>query len=118
MHTLTRGAASLHICGVDDVYERKDDLNAVLTNLPREGCAILLAHEPDFADTSAATGRFDLQISGHSHGGQVVMPLIGPIVLPRQGRKYPIGMYRVGNMIQYTNRGLGMIFPYVRFMCR
>ena len=118
VHTLTRGAASLHICGVDDVYERKDDLNAVLTNLPREGCAILLAHEPDFADTSAATGRFDLQISGHSHGGQVVMPLIGPIVLPRQGRKYPIGMYRVGNMIQYTNRGLGMIFPYVRFMCR
>lgn len=117
-HTLSRGDTSLHICGVDDVYERMDDLEAVLSRLPHEGCAILLAHEPDFADTSAATGRFDLQISGHSHGGQVVVPFIGPIVLPRHGRKYPIGIYQVGNMIQYTNRGLGMIFPYVRFMCR
>ena len=116
--TLSRGDASLHICGVDDVYERMDDLEAVVSRLPHDGCAILLAHEPDFADTSAAAGRFDLQISGHSHGGQVVVPFIGPIVLPRHGRKYPVGIYQVGNMIQYTNRGLGMVFPYVRFMCR
>lgn len=117
-HTLSRDDAFLHICGVDDIYERKDDLDTVLSQLPEDGCAILLAHEPDFADTSAATGRFDLQISGHSHGGQVVIPFVGPIVLPRHARKYPTGMYQVGDMIQYTNRGLGMVFPYVRFMCR
>lgn len=117
-HTLSRGASFLHICGVDDIYERKDDLQAVLNQLPEDGCAILLAHEPDFADTSAATGRFDLQISGHSHGGQVVIPFIGPIVLPRHGRKYPLGLYNVENMIQYTNRGVGMVSPYVRLMCR
>lgn len=117
-HTLSSDDAFLHICGVDDIYERKDDLETVLSQLPNDGCAILLAHEPDFADTSAATGRFDLQISGHSHGGQVVIPFVGPIVLPKHGRKYPIGMYQVGEMIQYTNRGLGMVFPYVRFMCR
>lgn len=117
-HTLSRDDVFLHICGVDDIYERKDDLETALSQLPNDGCAILLAHEPDFADTSAATGRFDLQISGHSHGGQVVIPFVGPIVLPKHGRKYPIGMYQVGNMIQYTNRGLGMVFPYVRFMCR
>jgi predicted MPP superfamily phosphohydrolase len=117
-HTLARDNAFLHICGVDDIYERKDDLDTVLAQLPEDGCAILLAHEPDFADTSAATGRFDLQISGHSHGGQVIVPFVGPIVLPRHGRKYPTGMYQVQEMIQYTNRGLGMVFPYVRFMCR
>ena len=39
--------------------------------------AILLAHEPDFADTSAATGRFDLQLSGHTHGGQIRFPFFG-----------------------------------------
>jgi uncharacterized protein len=118
VHTFSRDDELLHLCGVDDIYERKDDLDQVLDKLPRDGCAILLAHEPDFADTSAATGRFDLQISGHSHGGQVIVPFVGPIVLPRHGRKYPIGLYQVGEMIQYTNRGLGMVYPYVRFMCR
>ncbi|HET9908958.1 MAG TPA: metallophosphoesterase [Anaerolineales bacterium] len=117
-YTFIRDGESLHLCGVDDIFERMDDLDGVLSRLPDDGCAILLAHEPDFADTSAVTGRFDLQISGHSHGGQVIVPFVGPVVLPPHGRKYPIGLYKVGDMFQYTNRGLGMIFPYVRFMCR
>ena len=45
-------------------------LDEVIAQLPDDSAAILLAHEPDFADTSAATGRFDLQLSGHTHGGQ------------------------------------------------
>lgn len=116
--TIQKDDASLHICGVDDFYERKSELGPILANLPEEGCAILMAHEPDFADKSSVTGRFDLQVSGHSHGGQVVLPFIGPLVLPNYGRKYPSGSYTVGNMHQYTNRGLGMVFPYVRFLCR
>ena len=67
-----------------------------------------MAHEPDYADVSALTGRFDLQVSGHSHGGQVVIPFVGPPILPHLGRKYPSGLYQVGNMYQYTNRGVGM----------
>jgi predicted MPP superfamily phosphohydrolase len=78
---------------------------------------VLLAHEPDFADTSAATGRFALQISGHSHGGQVRLPFMR-LVLPQLGEKYPMGLYQVGGMYQYTNRGLGMVSPRVRFNCR
>lgn len=116
--TIQKEDAMLHICGVDDFYERKSDLGLILSTLPEEGCAILMAHEPDFADNSSASGRFDLQVSGHSHGGQVVIPFIGPLVLPNYGRKYPSGYYMVGNMHQYTNRGLGMVFPYVRFLCR
>jgi predicted MPP superfamily phosphohydrolase len=118
VHTLRRGAALLHIAGVDDVWERQDRLDLVLAQLPAEGAAILLAHEPDYADTSAATGRFDLQLSGHSHGGQVIIPFWGPVVLPDHARKYPVGQYQVGEMVQYTNRGLGMISPHVRFNCR
>jgi uncharacterized protein len=83
VHSLERGGERLHIAGVDDIYENQADLDAVLSALPRDGGAILLAHEPDFADISAATGRFDLQISGHSRTvGQVSLPFIGPLVFP------------------------------------
>ena len=116
--TLGREGAQLHIAGVDDYWERKADLKAVLEQLPEEGAAVLLAHEPDYADISTKTGRFDLQLSGHSHGGQVILPLLGPPRLPRYGKKYPLGQYLVDNMIQYTNRGVGMIRPAVRFNCR
>ncbi|MEJ5224517.1 MAG: metallophosphoesterase [Anaerolineales bacterium] len=117
VHALHRGGASLYLCGVDDVIYKRNRLDLVLDSLPQAVCAILLAHEPDYADTSAASGRFDLQISGHSHGGQVNLPLVGPPVLPRLGRKYPSGLYRVGEMYQYTNRGIGMTPPFVRFNC-
>jgi hypothetical protein len=118
VHSLERGGERFHLAGVDDVYENQDDLGAVLSALPQDGGAILLAHEPDFADFSAATGRFDLQISGHSHGGQVALPIIGPLVLPHLGQKYPSGLYKVGDMFQYTNRGIGMTSPTIRFNCR
>ncbi|MBI3158809.1 MAG: metallophosphoesterase [Chloroflexi bacterium] len=117
-HRLGRAGQSLYLCGVDDYWERHADLGKVMEGLPPEACAILLAHEPDFADESAAAGRFDLQLSGHSHGGQVALPFVGPIVVPTYAEKYPSGLYRVGQMWQYTNRGLGMVEPRVRFNCR
>jgi predicted MPP superfamily phosphohydrolase len=118
IHTVERGPHLLHIAGVDDVWRQQADIEMVLGKLHAEGAALLLAHEPDFADTSAATGRFDMQISGHSHGGQVSIPFVGPIRLPPFGTKYPVGLYRVGGMLQYTNRGVGMVRPHVRFNCR
>jgi uncharacterized protein len=118
VHTIRRGSASIHIAGVDDPLDRRDRLDIVLNKMPREGVGILLAHPPDFADKSAQSQRFDLQLSGHSHGGQVRFPLLGPLFLPRMGRKYPQGLYRVGNMTLYTNRGVGMVHLPVRFNCR
>ncbi|MEW6287246.1 MAG: metallophosphoesterase [Chloroflexota bacterium] len=115
--TISNGSQHLHLCGVDDIWEGDVHLDEVVSRLPREGAAVLLAHEPDFADESAATERFDLQVSGHSHGGQVVIPFYGPPVLPYLGQKYHSGLYRIGRMLQYTNRGLGMINPPVRFNC-
>ncbi len=118
--TIKRGEAALHFAGVDDLLKGEPDLDQVLATLPEQGAAILLAHEPDFADTSSATGRFDLQLSGHSHGGQIAFPFVGPPLLPPLGRKYPIGLYQVGDMLQYTNRGLGRlpIEPRMRFLSR
>lgn len=115
--TLTREGQNLHLCGIDDVWFGDVRLEDVTTRLNDNSAAILLAHEPDFADTSAATGKFDLQISGHTHGGQVVLPFYGPPLLPHLGHKYPSGLYKVGNMFQYTNRGVGMHALSVRFNC-
>ena len=115
--TLARGSENLHLCGVDDVWEGDVQLENVLNQLTDDSAAIPLAHEPDFADTSAATGRFDLQVSGHSHGGQVVIPYYGPPILPFLGQKYSSGLYKVGDMFQYTNRGVGTGMLPVRFNC-
>jgi hypothetical protein len=118
VYTLERDGAFLQFGGVDDIKMGRDRLDVVLDQLPSDGAAILLAHEPDFADATVRTGRFDLQISGHSHGGQVILPFVGPLVLPELGQKYPIGLYELDGMYQYTNRGIGMSEPAVRFNCR
>jgi hypothetical protein len=116
--TLERGRNRLHIAGVDDIWVGKQRLDDVTAKLPSNEAAILLAHEPDYADVSAPTGRFDLQISGHSHGGQVQLPLIGPLHVPHLAKKYPSGRYRIGDMVLYTNRRVGMVGPHFRFDCR
>ncbi len=117
VHTLRRGEAALHIAGLDDVYNKHDHLSGILSDLPLGGAAILLVHVPDFADVAAATGRFDLSLSGHSHGGQLVLPRIGPLVLPPYGKKYYSGLYRINGMYQYTTRGLGTSTFAVRLNC-
>lgn len=114
---LEHGDSRIYLCGIDDYMTSMDRLGDVLNDLPPEGCAILLAHEPDFADISAATGRFDLQISGHSHGGQIVFPWIGSLYLPEFARKYTSGLYQINSMLQYTNRGLGTAEFQVRWNC-
>jgi uncharacterized protein len=115
--TLTRETASLHLCGVDDIWSGNARLDKVIAKLDDDSAAILLTHEPDFADVTAATGKFDLQVSGHTHGGQVNLPLFGPPVRPYLGQKYPIGLYKIRDMFQYTNRGVGMARLPVRFNC-
>ena len=118
VHTIQRGRSKLHFAAVDDVLEQMDEFDKVMRTLPADGAAILLVHEPDFADLSAATGRFDLQLSGHTHGGQIVLPLVGPPILPSMGRKYPSGLYHVNDMLVYTNRGVGVTTVNARFNCR
>jgi predicted MPP superfamily phosphohydrolase len=121
--TVLRNAArevadGLWVAAVDDVWERYADLEKALEEVPAGVTVVLLAHEPDYADEVAADGRVSLQLSGHSHGGQVRLPFAGPLILPYLGRKYPTGLYRVGKMWLYVNRGVGLIGPAVRFNCR
>lgn len=121
--TVLRNAArevadGLWIAAVDDVWEQRADLDQALADVPAGATVVLLAHEPDYADTVAAGGRVSLQLSGHSHGGQIRVPFVGPLVLPRLAHKYPAGLYRVSRMWLYVNRGVGLVRPAVRFNCR
>ncbi|NJL96019.1 MAG: metallophosphoesterase, partial [Anaerolineae bacterium] len=70
------------------------------------------------AETAAQTGRFALQLSGHTHGGQVRLPGLGALFLPRGSRRYVQGLYQVGGMLLYVNRGVGMVRLKLRFNCR
>ena len=115
--SLRRGNDVLHLAGIDDVMVHQDRFGQVLQRLPADGPALLLAHEPDFADTAARTGRFGLQLSGHSHGGQIVLPGFGPLVRGPYCWKYPLGRYQVKKMTLYTNRGLGSNMWWVRVNC-
>ncbi len=113
-----RGGESLYLASVDDLYGQHHDLGRALAGVPRGAAVILLAHEPDFADTAALDDRIVLQLSGHSHGGQVRIPLLDATWLPRYGQKYPAGLYQVGGLQLYTNRGIGVVGPAIRFNCR
>ena len=129
VHTITRNGAMLHLVGLDDLWPLGGDdtpsvwdyqplLRQVIQPLPEQGPAILLVHEPDFADVAAQSKRLALQLSGHTHGGQVRLPFVGALELPPLGMKYASGMYQIDSMQLYTNRGVGMVHPYVRFDCR
>jgi uncharacterized protein len=115
---ITRGDQAIWLVGVDDIWEMQHDLSAALSNVPLGATTILLAHEPDYADEATLTNRITLQLSGHSHGGQVRIPGRGAPILPYLGQKYPYGLRQVGSMWLYTNRGVGEIPPAVRINCR
>jgi hypothetical protein len=115
--TIKRGSSQLQVSGLDSYMEKKSQMEFIIPKLNGSSPSILLVHEPDFADISADSGYFDLQLSGHSHGGQVVLPLIGPPFLPAYARKYPNGFYKVKDMLLFTNRGLGTIHIKFRFNC-
>jgi predicted MPP superfamily phosphohydrolase len=105
--------ARLWLAGLADVLGRKVDSDVAFRGIPVDEPTILLVHEPDYADFVPA-GRVDLQLSGHSHGGQIVLPLMGPPYLPQLAQRYWRGIYKVGGMTLYTNRGLGTIWLPMR----
>lgn len=113
---IEQDGARFWLSGVKDVLSWMADLPMTLQGVPSEEATILLAHEPDFADH---TRRYpvDLQLSGHSHGGQIRFPVVGPLYLPSLAKKYVWGEYHVGNLTLYTNAGLGTVQVPARLNC-
>jgi predicted MPP superfamily phosphohydrolase len=113
---LGREGARFWLAGVNDVLSETADLKATIRDIPQNEATVLLAHEPDYADF-AAHYPVDLQLSGHSHGGQVRIPGLPPLYLPDLAKKYYLGLYQIGSLTLYTNAGLGTISVPVRLNC-
>lgn len=107
------------VVGLEDELLGRPDPQLAVKGLPAGICKLLLMHEPDYADITEPLS-FALQLSGHSHGGQVRLPVIGAIETPPGGRKYVQGLYRIGEskMPLYVNRGIGMTHLPIRVLCR
>jgi hypothetical protein len=116
---IERNGARFWLCGVEDPATSSPDLDLTIPVKP-DGPVLLMAHEPDFADRVVEHPRghlVDLMLAGHSHGGQIRLPFLGPLVLPPMGLKYPEGHYRFNQMQLYVNRGIGTVGLPFRLNC-
>jgi uncharacterized protein len=112
---IEREGKKLWIAGLDDNPD-ETDLTAALKKVPAREPVVALIHEPDTADF-VSKYPVDLQLSGHSHGGQVRLPFIGAAYLPPLARKYPRGLRKVGGLTLYTNVGIGTMGLPLRLNC-
>ena len=115
---IDRGGDRLWVAGIADAYFDVPNLALAMPRRKPSEPLILLGHEPDFCDTVAQYAPVDLMLAGHTHGGQVRLPLMPPLFLPGMGVKYVHGLFRLrGNTQLYVNRGLGTMHLPFRLNC-
>ncbi len=117
VHSFEREGKRLWIAGGGDLWEDHKNIDDILNKVPEEDCRIMLAHNPDSADTSFSE-RIDLMICGHTHGGQVNIPFYGTPVLPVKNKNYNFGLKTSskGQPI-FISKGIGWAIYPVRFNC-
>jgi len=109
----------LALGGVDDLWTGQQDPVTAFAGVSEGVPRLLLSHNPDYAEELPEGLRVDLMVSGHTHGGQVWLPLVGaPLVPSRYGQRYRAGLVEGPRCWVYVTRGLGTITPPVRFLCR
>lgn len=109
----------LQLAGMDSRYMGRPDLRHTLSNWKQDQPLVMMMHEPDVADDLAAAGVKALQLSGHTHGGQLRLMGLPPLAFRRArwGKKYLAGRYDVGSVQLYVNRGIGCVGLPLRVLC-
>ncbi len=116
---IERAGQRFWLCGVNDPINFVPDHDSTIPAKP-DGPVLLMSHGGDYADEVLAHPRghlVDLMLSGHSHGGQVRLPLVGALHTPPGGHKYVEGFFRFGRMQLYVNRGIGTVGLPFRLNC-
>ena len=114
---LERNGSKLWLCGMDDATIGHPDVSAALKGLPPDAVAIAFSHNPDLAE-SLRDPRIRLMCCGHTHGGQINLPLAGPLFIPSAfGHKYAQGLVQAPVTKVFVTSGVGAAFPPFRFRC-
>lgn len=114
---IEKNGERIWIGGAGDLWEDDIGVDKAFKEVPSKECKILLAHNPDTADCNFDT-RVDLMISGHTHGGQVILPFIGAPVLPVKNKNFSSGFIRSQNTNIFISKGIGWAVVPIRFNCR
>jgi uncharacterized protein len=104
------------LVGFDDLFGGSPDANKAFAGVPDSAYKIALFHSPMFFEQIA--GRCDVALAGHSHGGQVRLPFIGPLWLPPFSGKFVRGWFEQEGTRMYVSRGVGTSILDVRFLSR
>ena len=115
--TLSVGSSGFYLAGIDSMAAGAPNVRAAFAAHRGNAPTLVLAHEPDTIDYYSERAPIDLQLSGHSHGGQIRLPGLGPVILPLWGRRYPRGLYQVNNSQLFTSQGIGTVDLPVRINC-
>ena len=114
--TFERDGKRLWVAGVDDILHGKPKLDVAMKGIPADEPVMLLAHEPDWADY-VAKHPVDLQLSGHSHGGQIRIPILVLLIFHHLRENIRRGLRQIGRLTLYTNVGIGTIEIPMRIDC-
>lgn len=108
-------ADEIQIVGLDDEAGEPDELrafSAVDQSLP----TLLLFHSP--ITFELLKSRFEIALAGHTHGGQIRFPFLGPLWLPNGSHSFVSGFYEKAGQKMYVSRGIGTSILPIRFNCR
>lgn len=111
-----RGKDHIVIGGAGDFWGDQLKIDETFTGVEPDACKILLAHNPDTVDTDYVT-PLSLALSGHTHGGQVIIPFWGPPRLPVENPAYSSGLITTPKTQLFISRGIGWAIVPVRFNC-
>lgn len=106
-----KNSGKIFISGISSVSYKQDDMTSALEYLKDNkdiDYKIVLVHEPDFADNIINEYSVDLILSGHSHNGQIRIPLVGALYTPENAKKYYDEYYSINNTDLYISSGIGV----------